>query len=91
MSLSKTLCLLFCSTHEISQHGSKTVGWDIKHQLKQTILVLTTYIGLVKDIENFAIILVPLIMILSMGHTGQIKGILLGDYDFLTGGNKVVP
>ena len=48
--------------------------------------------NLVKDIENLAIILVPLIMILSRGHTGQIKGqILLGDYDFLTGGNKVVP
>ena len=46
----------------------------------------------VKDIENLAIILVPLIMILSRGHTGQIKGYsLLGDYDFLTGGNKVVP
>ena len=28
----------------------------------------------VKDIENLAIILVPLIMILSRGHTGQIKG-----------------
>ena len=27
-----------------------------------------------KDIENLAIILVPLIMILSRGHTGQIKG-----------------
>ena len=41
-----------------------------------------------KDIENLAIILVPLIMILSRGHTGQIKGLsLLGDYDFLTGGN----
>ena len=26
-----------------------------------------------KDIENLAIILVPLIMILSRGHTGQIK------------------
>ena len=26
-----------------------------------------------KDIENLAIILVPLIMILSKGHTGQIK------------------
>ena len=45
-----------------------------------------------KDIENLAIILVPLIMILSRGHTGQIKGSsLLGDYDFLTGDNKVVP
>ena len=45
-----------------------------------------------KDIENLAIILVPLIMIFSRGHTGQIKGLsLLGDYDFLTGGNKVVP
>ena len=28
----------------------------------------------VKDTENLAIILVPLIMILSRGHTGQIKG-----------------
>ena len=27
-----------------------------------------------KDKENLAIILVPLIMILSRGHTGQIKG-----------------
>ena len=27
-----------------------------------------------KGIENWAIILVPLIMILSRGHTGQIKG-----------------
>ena len=27
-----------------------------------------------KEIENLAIILVPLIMILSRGHTGQIKG-----------------
>ena len=27
----------------------------------------------VKDIENLAIILVPLIMTLSRGHTGQIK------------------
>ena len=45
-----------------------------------------------KDTENLAIILVPLIMILSRGHTGQTKGLsLLGDYDFLTGGNKVVP
>ena len=29
---------------------------------------------LFKDKENLAIILVPLIMILSRGHTGQIKG-----------------
>ena len=28
----------------------------------------------VKDIENLAIMLVHLIMILSRGHTGQIKG-----------------
>ena len=28
---------------------------------------------IVKDIENLAIILVPLIMALSRGHTGQIK------------------
>ena len=28
----------------------------------------------VKDIKKLAIILVPLIMILSRGHTGQIKG-----------------
>ena len=42
-----------------------------------------------KDIENLAIILVPLIMILSRGHSGQIKGLsLLGDYDFLTGAIK---
>ena len=27
-----------------------------------------------KDIDNLEIILVPLIMILSRGHTGQIKG-----------------
>ena len=27
-----------------------------------------------KDIDNLAIILVPPIMILSRGHTGQIKG-----------------
>ena len=32
------------------------------------------YIRLVKDIEILAIILVPLIMTLSRGHTGQIKG-----------------
>ena len=30
--------------------------------------------NLLKDKENLAIILVPLIMILSRGHTGQIKG-----------------
>ena len=29
---------------------------------------------LIKDIEILAIILVPLIMTLSRGHTGQIKG-----------------
>ena len=47
---------------------------------------------ILKDIENLAIILVPLIMILSRGHTGQIKGLSLsGDNDFLTGANKVVP
>ena len=45
-----------------------------------------------KDIVNLAIILVPLIMILSRGHTEQIKGLsLLGDNDLLTGVNKVVP
>ena len=55
-------------------------------------LVINRQMGTLKDIENLAIILVPLIMILSRGHTGQIKGLsLLGDYDFLTGGNKVVP
>ena len=31
-------------------------------------------VNCLKDIENLAIILVPLIMILSRGHTGQIKG-----------------
>ena len=40
----------------------------------------------VKGIGNLAIILVPLIITLSRGHTRR-----LGDYDFLTGGNKVVP
>ena len=32
------------------------------------------YRNALKGIENCAIILVPLIMILSRGHTGQIKG-----------------
>ena len=40
-----------------------------------------------KGIENWAIILVPLIMILSRGNTGQIKGY----YDFLTGGQYSGP
>ena len=34
----------------------------------------TMFVSFVKGIENLAIILVPLIMILSRGHTGQIKG-----------------
>ena len=52
--------------------------------------MVTTYTYLLIDIENLAIILVPLIMILSRGHTGQIKGLsLLGEYDFLTGGGAI--
>ena len=38
------------------------------------IVGVTVQESVIKDIENLAIILVPLIMILSRGHTGQIKG-----------------
>ena len=39
-----------------------------------TLPHIQTKVGKIKDIENLAIILVPLIMILSSGHIGQIKG-----------------
>ena len=41
---------------------------------KANKMIDNLFFQVLKDIENLAIILVPLIMILSRGHTGQIKG-----------------
>ena len=43
-------------------------------QYKYKLFEKACHLSALKDIENLAIILVPLIMILSRGHTGQIKG-----------------
>ena len=42
-----------------------------------TVYTLNSHLLTLKDIEKLAIILVPLIMTLSRGHTGQIKGLSL--------------
>ena len=58
-----------CLTSQVNNYGHGRTVSSPNHtfflgKLKQAF----------KDIENLAIILVPLIMILSRGHTGQIKG-----------------
>ena len=61
----------------------------VNFQFFDSLTLTLTFRMIIKDKENLAIILVPLIMILSRGQTGQIKGLsLLGDYDFLTGAIK---
>ena len=46
----------------------------VKALKMDAIKFLRVCVMVLKGIENLAIILVPLIMILSRGHTGQIKG-----------------
>ena len=45
-----------------------------RDKMRGLLSILSLFCNEFKDIENLAIILVPLIMILSRGHTGQIKG-----------------
>ena len=70
INFSKTNTMHFRNT------GKRCSNFDFKVE-NQTVDYVSAYCYLgvyLKDIENLEIILVPLIMIISRGHTGQIKG-----------------
>ena len=57
------------------QRDAKLIAMDPLHNIVSTgNYPISCYMVFFKDTENLAIILVPLIMILSRCHTGQIKG-----------------
>ena len=63
-----------------------------KAQIHSAFSENVTQFHILKDIEIWAIILVPLIMTLSRGHTGQIKGTVIMKWLWLLyRGNKIVP
>ena len=68
---------LSAKAHHDWRAGSVSIGgvhYPNPYVKLEDLKVLRRSPDLFKDIENLAIILVPLIMILSRGHTGQIKG-----------------
>ena len=54
--------------------NTNSIALAMDSYLDKYAYILAQHLLQVKDIENLAIILVPLIMILSRGHTEQIKG-----------------
>ena len=63
-----------CTQHRTALYPMGAIGFKETKAFRSVCASSQYIIYMLKDIEKLAIILVPLIMILSRGHTGQIKG-----------------